>query len=70
MRLKRKDFWALICDDWKYRRRDKGAKRDPMLCGVYSSKKEAQEVQEEIKDCLCTHTIKKCEVEVVFRDKK
>ena len=66
MNLTRKDFYALICDDWKYMRRTKGAKRDPMLCGVFSSKKEAQDCAKEIKDCSCTHTIKKCKVTVTI----
>ncbi len=64
MKLKRTDMWALVCDDWKYMRHVKSAKRDPMLCGVYPSKKEAQEVYYHIKDCDCTHYIKKVSVTV------
>lgn len=56
MRLKAKDFYALICDDSKY---SKGQKAEKMLCGIYASKKEAQNAAKEIKDCLCKHYIKK-----------
>ncbi len=67
MKLKRNDFYALICDDWwlrtKKERKDK-TKRDPMLCGVFASKKEAQEADKEIKGCYGKHYIKKCKVQV------
>ncbi len=64
MKLKRKDFYALICDDIKYR--SKGEKPDPMLCGVYPSRKEAQEVKDFIQDCPLDHQIKKCTVTVEY----
>ncbi len=50
-------FWALLCYC---------SKGDPMICGVYPSKKEAQEVAEDVKNCVCKHTIKKCKVLIKF----
>lgn len=47
-------FYALICD----------YSDDPGLCGVYSTKNEAEEVKEEIKDCPLKHKILRCKVEI------
>lgn len=52
-----KSYWALLCDC--------GVKPDNFLiCGVYASRKEAQEVNKEIKDCPAKHYIKRCKVEI------
>lgn len=64
MRVKRDNFFALICDDRKYR--SKKEKSDPVLCGVFSTKKEAQELFNEIKDCVLDHYIKKCKVTIEY----
>ena len=58
------EYYALICDDRKYR--SKKEKPDPMICGVYSSRKEAKECADSVKDCFCAHTIKKCSVTVEY----
>lgn len=65
MKLTTKDFFVLLCDDRKYR--SKKEKRDPMICGVYASKKEAQDCAEEIKDCVLDHYIKQCKVTVEYK---
>ncbi len=62
--LSRKDFFALICDDRKYR--SKKEKPDPMLCGVFASKKETQDYKKEIEGCVLDHYIKKCTVTVTY----
>lgn len=62
MKLKRTDFWVLVCDDWKYRKGTKGQKRVPLLCGVYEKRSEAIVVAKEIKDCLGKHYIKKATI--------
>lgn len=64
MKLTQKDFYALICDDWKYTRRTKGAKRNPMLCGVYSTEREALDCDKEVQECVCDHYIAKVLVTV------
>ena len=64
MKIKRKDFFALICDDRKFR--DKNEKPDPMLCGVFSTKQEARECGAQTEGCVCDHYIKKCVVSVEF----
>lgn len=66
MKLKRNDFWALICDDWEYRSKDAKPKRDPMLCGVFASEKEALDCAKDIKDCVLDHYIAKCGVRVEY----
>lgn len=66
MKIKAKEFYALVCDDWKYRSKDAKPKRDPMLCGVFSSKKEAEQCAKEIKDCMLDHYIAKCAVTVTY----
>ena len=45
-----KNYYALICHT--------------MICGVYASRKEANEVAKEVKDCGEKHKIIKCEVSV------
>ncbi len=53
-KIKGEKYWVLLCDD--------------MICGVLSSKKEAQELAIEVKDCPVKHKIKECDV-MVFIDK-
>ncbi len=56
-------FYALLCDC--------GVGKDRyMICGVYPSKKEAQEVNKGVKDCVAEHYIKKCKVEITLCRKK
>lgn len=64
MKFTSKNFYALICNDRQYR--SKKEKPDPMVCGVYSSKKEAQEAADGVKDCLCEHYIRRCKVTVEY----
>jgi hypothetical protein len=60
MKLKGKNYFALICDS--------GIGKDRFLiCGVYGSKKEAQEVNEDIKDCPAKHSIKECDIEISLK---
>jgi hypothetical protein len=54
-----KDMYALLCDDSQY-----NPKYDPMICGIYASRKEAQEVANEIKECVLKHVIKKVSVSI------
>lgn len=63
-RVQGQDFYALICDDSKFT--DKADVVNEMLCGVYASRKEAQEVAKEVADCVCGHYIKKCDVTITF----
>jgi hypothetical protein len=57
MKIKGKDYWALICDCGE-------KKKDLLICGVYSSRAEAKEAALEIRDCPAPHRIKKCRVTV------
>ena len=58
-----KYYWALLCDC--------GIGKDRFLiCGVYPSKKEAQKVAEEVKDCPAKHSIKKCKIKITLCPKK
>ena len=50
-------YWVLLCY---------GVVGDPLICGVYSTKKEAKEVNEEVKDCPAKHRIKRCRVRIVL----
>lgn len=64
MKLKGTDyFYALICDDSKFSKKQKANK---LLCGVFESKAEALEVNNTIKDCSCRHYIKRCKVTVDY----
>ena len=54
------NYWVLLCDC--------GIGKDRFLiCGVYPSKKEAQEVNKKVKDCPAKHYIKKCKVEITLK---
>lgn len=48
-------YWAVLCYSWP---------KDPMVCGVFASKREAEELAKEIKGCPSRHSIKKCTVEI------
>lgn len=61
MKIKQKDMFCLICDDSKFAPKDI---TNRLICGIYATRKEAQVVSKEIKDCLCLHSIKKCTVTV------
>jgi hypothetical protein len=50
-------FWAVLCYC---------SEGDPMICGVYPSKEEAEKVAEEIKGCVAKHKIKKCKVKILL----
>jgi len=56
-------YYVLICSDDKFVPRGKECK---IICGVYSTRKEAEECKEAIKDCVCRHYIRKCSVTVEF----
>lgn len=64
MRVKSKDFYVLLCDDSMY-----NDEYDPMICGVFASRREAKECADDpaVKGCLLKHTIKKCTVLVEFK---
>lgn len=53
-------YYVVICDDMKYG----NPIFDPLICGVFASYKEAKEMAKGIKDCMCSHTIKKVRVTV------
>lgn len=53
------NYWALLC----YCDEDKNK---PMICGIYPSKKEAEEVNKDVKDCFAEHKIKRCKVEIII----
>lgn len=61
MKLSEKNYYALLCYCV-------GSDNDPMLCGVYSSLKEAQEIGKEVKDCVAKHKIVKCAVQITYAD--
>lgn len=58
------EYYAIICDDSKYT--PKKMKANKLICGVYSTRKEAVEAEKEIKDCMCPHVIKKCSVTIQY----
>lgn len=41
-------YWVLLCDC---------SEPDPMICGVYPSKKEAEEANKKAKECPAEHSI-------------
>jgi hypothetical protein len=43
-------YWVMLCED--------------LICGVFATKKEAQEANEFVKDCFIKHKIKRCKVEI------
>jgi len=54
--IKFKNYYALLCYSSK----------EPLLCGVYTSRREAEEANQEIKDCPAKHKIKKCRVQIIL----
>jgi len=50
-------YWALLCYCGKN-------DNTPMICGVYPTKKEAEEVNREVKDCVANHKIRKCKITI------
>ena len=50
-------YWVLLCYC---------SDGDPLICGVSGSKKEAEELNEEVKDCGAKHKIKRCRVEITL----
>ncbi len=59
--MKIKNYYAIICDC------SEGDHDDQLICGIYASKKEAQDVANEIKDCPAPHYIKKCDAIVTIK---
>ena len=57
-------MYALLCDSGV--RVGVGVLDYQLLCGVYATRKEAQEVGKEIKDCPAKHNIRKCKVKVTL----
>jgi len=62
MKYTSKTMYALICDDSKYWPKEKRKTLEPLLCGVYGSRKEAHAASAEVKDCLCKHYVKRVKV--------
>lgn len=57
MKIEAKNCFVLLCDS--------GVRNDdPLVCGIYRSRKEAQDVAQEITDCPAKHEIKKCSVSI------
>lgn len=56
-------MWALLCDDSSF-----GGKHDPLICGVFASKKEALEVANDaaVGECLVDHYIAKVKVAISY----
>ena len=58
------DYYALICDDSKWT--PKNTKANVLICGVFSTRKEAEECAKDVQGCMCKHTIKKCQVVITY----
>ena len=58
MKIKGKDFYALLCNCSKY------GDKDLFLCGVYATRKEAEVAAKEAEGCPAKHSIRKCSVEI------
>jgi len=58
--IKIKNYYALFCYSSK----------EPLLCGVYASRREAKEANQEIKDCPAKHRIIKVDGELFIRSCK
>ena len=58
MNLYGKNYYALLCHSG-------ATKDDSIICGVYATKKEAQDADKGVGDCPCKHTIKRCSVNIV-----
>ncbi len=67
MKIKSKEgYYVLLCDTSKYEPKSVSKKYPPLVCGVFSTRKEALEVKQEIKGCAGKHTIKKCKLTVEY----
>jgi hypothetical protein len=55
-KLQTGNMWALLCS----------CARQPMICGVYASKEEAQEAADDVKECPAKHRIVRCDVEITY----
>ena len=55
------NYWALLCSC---------TDGNPLICGVFSTYKEAKEVAENVKDCPSKHKIEKCKVKITLCQKK
>jgi len=62
MKLKAKNYYALLCDC------SAKGKKDMLICGVYASRKEAKEVADEIKKCPAKHYIKKANIQIEYEN--
>lgn len=69
MKITRKNYYVLFCDDSKYNKKFDLAE-DGLVYGVYSSLREARNVGKDIKDCLCKHYIKRCSLLELTVDSK
>lgn len=51
------DYWVVLCNSGM-------KKTEPLICGVFASKPEAQELMDDrdFKECVCRHYIKRCSV--------
>lgn len=59
MKLEAKNYFVLLCNS--------GVRNnDPLICGVFASKKEAQDIAQTVKDCPAKHKIKKCDVVITI----
>ena len=61
--MKIKNYYALICDCTE------SSIDDAIVCGIYATRGEAQEVADEIKDCPARHYIKRCDAIVTIKKK-
>jgi len=51
-------YWALLCYC---------TNGDPLICGVYPSKEEAETVAKDVEGCPAKHKIKKCKVKILLK---
>ena len=58
--IKFKNYYALLCY----------SSGDPLLCGVYASRREAEEANQKIKDCPAKHRIIRVDGELFTRSWK
>lgn len=63
VKVRAKDFYALLCFS-----SGNDQKPKPMLCGVFSTKKEAEGCARDVKGCATRHKIVKCDVSIAIRD--
>lgn len=59
-KIRGEKYYALLCHSG-----DRGY-WDVVICGVYASRKEAEEVDIEVAHCHARHTIKKCDITIEF----